>query len=53
MVEDTGFESYGFEITLNGMISLLSIMKIYQLVQNLLAGTHGESTFLFKERRLK
>jgi len=53
MVEDTGFESYGFEITLNGMISLLSIMKIYQLVQNSLAGAHGESTFLFKERRLK
>jgi hypothetical protein len=32
-----------FEVTFNGMISLLSFIKIYQLVQKLLGGTHRQS----------
>jgi hypothetical protein len=42
MVEDTGLKMYGFEVTFNGMTSLLNFIKIYQLVQKLLGGTQTE-----------
>jgi hypothetical protein len=36
MVEGTGLKQFGVEVTFNGMTSLLSFIKIYQLVQKLL-----------------
>jgi hypothetical protein len=33
-----GIKKYGFEVTFNGMTSLLNFIKIYQLVQKLLEG---------------
>jgi hypothetical protein len=63
MVEGTGLKKYGFEVIFNGMTSPLNFIKIYQLVQKLLGGTHRRTdrqtgdlinlTFLFKESRLK
>jgi hypothetical protein len=54
---------YDVEVTFNDMISLLNFIKIYQLVQTLLGGTHRQTdrqtgdlmslTFLFKESKLK
>jgi hypothetical protein len=65
MVEGTGLKKYSFEVTFNGMTSLLNFIKIYQLVQKLLGGdtqtdirTDRQTgdlinlTFLFKESRL-
>jgi hypothetical protein len=62
MVEDTGLKKYGFEVTFNGMTSLLNFIKIYLLVQKLLreggTETDGQTgylvsfTFLFKESKL-
>jgi hypothetical protein len=40
MLEGTGLKKYGVEVTFNGMTSLLTFIKIYQLVQKLL----GEET---------
>jgi hypothetical protein len=60
-----GIKNYGVEVTFNGMTSLLNFIKIYQLVQKLLGGTHTDRrtnrltgglitlTYLFKESRLK
>jgi hypothetical protein len=58
-----GIMKYGIEVTLNCMTSLLNFIKIYQLVQKLLGGTHRQTdgqtgdlislTFLFKGSRLK
>jgi hypothetical protein len=58
-----GIRKYRVEVTFNGMTSLLNFIKIYQLVQKLLGGTHRQTdrqtgdlvslTFLFKESRLK
>jgi hypothetical protein len=33
-----GIEIYDVEVTLNGMMSLLNLMKMYQMVQKLLVG---------------
>jgi hypothetical protein len=56
-------KKYGFEVTFNGMTSLLNFIKIYQLVQKLFGGTHRQTdrqtgelislNFLFEESRLK
>jgi hypothetical protein len=43
MVEDTGLKSNGIEVTFNGMTSLLNFIKISQLVQKLLGGTHRQT----------
>jgi hypothetical protein len=54
-----GIKKYGVEVTFNGMTSLLNFIKIYQLVQKLLGGTHRQTadlislTFPFKESRLQ
>jgi hypothetical protein len=58
-----GIKKYGFEVTFNGMTSLLNFIKIYRLVQKLLGGPTNRRTdrqtgdltsltFLFKEIRL-
>jgi hypothetical protein len=59
----SGIKKYGFEVTFNGMTSLLNFIKVYQLVKKLLGGTRRRTdrqtsdltslTFLFKESRLK
>jgi hypothetical protein len=38
MFEATRLAEYGIKVTLNGVTSLPNFMKIYQLVQKLLAG---------------
>jgi hypothetical protein len=38
-----GIKKYGFEVTFNGMTSLLNFIKIYQLVQKLFGGTHRQT----------
>jgi hypothetical protein len=54
-----GIKKYGVEVIFNGMTSLPNFIKIYQLVQTLLGGTHRQDgdlvslTFLIKENRLK
>jgi hypothetical protein len=58
-----GNKKYGVKVTFNGMISLLNLIKIYQLVQKLLGGTDIQTdrqtgyltslTFLFQESGLK
>jgi hypothetical protein len=62
-----GIRKYGLEVTFNGMTSLLNFIKVYQLDQKLLGGTHRQTdrqtdrqtgdltslTFLFEESRLK
>jgi hypothetical protein len=37
-----GINKYGAEVTFNGMTSRLNFIKIYQLVQKLLGGTHTD-----------
>jgi hypothetical protein len=38
-----GIKKYGVEVTFNGVTSLLNFIKIYQLVQKLLGGTHRQT----------
>jgi hypothetical protein len=38
-----GIKKYGVEVTFNGMTSLPNFIKIYQLVQKLLGGTHRQT----------
>jgi hypothetical protein len=38
-----GIRKYGAEVTFNGMTSVLNFIKIYQLVQKVLGGTHRQA----------
>jgi hypothetical protein len=49
-----GIKKYGFEVTFNGMTSLLNFIKIYQLDQDGDEQTHsqdGDLISLYKARR--
>jgi hypothetical protein len=38
-----GIKKYGIEVTFSDMTSLLNFIKIYELVQTLLGGTHRQT----------